>query len=382
MLQEKEKLFLKLMKVLIAPDKFKGSLTAKEVCDAITAGVIEVFPEAEVTSIPMADGGEGTLDILKDLLDLEMVKLTVGDPYARPVKSWYGMKSQDAFIEMALASGLQLLNEEEQSASKTSTLGTGELIQHAIDRGARNIHLFVGGSATNDGGIGVAHALGFRFLDQFGKELSAIGQNLGLIDTIQKPERSFQDITFQIITDVKNPLLGSDGATNQYGPQKGAKKEELASLEQGMSHYANLIQEISGIDHAIKPGSGAAGGIGMSVMGLLKGEIRNGMETLLNITGFAKQVAQADLVITGEGKIDVQTLQGKVVHGVAKAGIKEGVPVVAICGINQLNEEEWKGLGLQDATSLKSPELTAEYCMQHAAELICLRVSKMAGKLK
>lgn len=369
------------MKVLIAPDKFKGSLTAKEVCKAIEMGVTEVIPDAELKSIPMADGGEGTLEILTDLLQLEVIELTVGDPYARPIKSKYGMKGQEAFIEMALASGLQLLKEEERSASKTSTIGTGELILHAIDQGAKTIYLFVGGSATNEGGVGVAHALGYRFLDQSGNALSPIGENLKLIHSIQKPDRSFHDIAFQVITDVKNPLLGTEGATYQYGPQKGAKPHELDTLEQGMIHYAQLIQRMTGVDHGIKQGSGAAGGIGMSIMGLLNGDIRNGMDTLLKVTGFEEQVAQTNLVITGEGKVDEQTLQGKVVHGVAKSSQKVGIPVLGICGINQLNDEEWKGLGLQDLASLKQPDLTAEYCMQHAAELISQRVSKMVAKI-
>lgn len=367
------------MKVLIAPDKFKGSLTAQEVCKVIREGVLDVYPESEVVSIPMADGGEGTLDILEDLLQLHVVNITVGDPYCRPIQVKYGIKGQDAYIEMALASGLQLLAQEERSAAKTTTVGTGELVKHAIEQGAGNIHLFVGGSATNDGGMGVASALGFSFQGQFGEELSPIGENLGLVHSIQKPDQSFKDIHFHIITDVRNPLLGPEGATFQYGPQKGASPEDLESLEKGMAHYAELINEICGEDHTIMPGSGAAGGIAMSIVGLLNGQIKSGMDTLSEITGFSEQLASADLVITGEGKIDEQTLQGKVVHGVATTCQKAGVPAMAISGINQLSEAEWKGLGLQAATSLKSPELTTEYCMQNAASLIHQRVAVMVS---
>ena len=365
------------MKILICPDKFKGSLSAKEVCEAIEKGIIEVFPEAKTTSIPMADGGEGTLDILEAALGLERVSVTVPDPLFRPVQAWYGRKGVAAFIEMALASGLQLLAPEERSAAHTSSVGTGTLIKHAISQGATTIHLFVGGSATNDGGAGIVHSLGFRFLDAEGQELSPIGANLGNIQSIVSPDQSFPDMDIQLITDVTNPLLGSNGATRQYGPQKGATAEELEALEMGMTHFAQFMQQQAGSNLASQPGSGAAGGVAVCLLGLLKGQLRRGMVTLLDITGLTEQMGSADLVITGEGKMDEQTLQGKVVHGIARAGQAVGVPVTAICGINQLQPSETEALGLAAIASLKTPELSAEFCMENASDLIRARVVEM-----
>lgn len=369
------------MKVVIAPDKFKGSLTAVEVCEAIKKGVLAVHPEAQISTIPLADGGEGTLDVLEKSLHLRWVKVTVHDPLFRPVQSSYCIKGEDAYVEMAKASGFELLADHERSACKTSSIGTGELIRDAIAHGARNIFLFVGGSATNDGGIGMATALGFRFLGEKDQEILPIGMNLSSIRSIDTD--GFTDnVKINLITDVRNSLLGPTGASHQYGPQKGATQDEILNLDSGMSHLSNLIQAQFGKDISKVPGSGAAGGMGLSVLGLMNGSIQNGIETISDIVNFEEKLRAADLVITGEGKMDEQTLQGKVVHGVAKFANKFGIPAYTICGVNELQPDQIEQLGIKDIASVKTDELTVDFCMKNASSLIVERVKEMMGLLR
>ena len=363
------------MKVLICPDKFKGSLSATEVGNAAKMGIKQVFPDASFELLPLADGGEGTLVVLSNLLDLQMVKVSVSDPLFRPVTATYGINGTNAYIEMARASGFELLSDEERSATKTSSVGTGELVQEAMARGAKSIYLFVGGSATNDGGIGMASALGFRFLDKEGSEVSPIGSNLSQIETIVNSEMSF-DVTLHLVTDVQNPLLGKNGATFQYGPQKGATESDVQNLEKGMKHLSNLISKQYGKDVSTTPGSGAAGGMALSVLGLMNGTIQSGIDTILQAVDFEERLKTADLIITGEGKMDEQTLQGKVVHGVVEKAKSFNVPVLVICGDSQLDEHQIASLGVEQVLKLKTDELTVDYCLQNAAELITLRLSQ------
>ena len=366
------------MKVLIAADKFKGSLTANEVCHSIMQGVLKVDPTADCERLPLADGGEGTLDILLDVLDLQHVEVTVQDPLFRPIVSGYGIREGVAYIEMARASGYELLTDAERSATQTSSIGTGELMRDALEKGARKIFLFVGGSATNDGGMGMAAALGIRFLDQEGNEVVPIGANLSVINSVDLDGFVFgADVV--LVTDVSNPLLGPDGASHQYGPQKGATQEEVLMLDQGMAHLAGRVENQVGKDISEVPGSGAAGGLGLSVLGLLNGSVQNGIQTLLKQVKFADKVKEADLVITGEGKIDEQTLQGKVVYGVTKAAQEVNLPVVAICGDSRLNDAQESQLGLERVLRLMQDDLSVDYCINHAAELIQARISEFLG---
>ena len=362
------------MRVLIASDKFKGSLTSVEVCEAIKDGVLEVLPKASCEVVPLADGGEGTLAMVRELLGLEMREVTVQDPLFRAIKASYGIKGDDAYIEMATASGFELLNDHERSATETSSVGTGELIRASMEHGAKNIYLFVGGSATNDGGIGLASALGFTFLDKYGKPVSPTGSGLLSIASIEKSHRD-RIATIHLITDVKNPLLGPNGASYQYGPQKGATEEDVKRLDEGLAHLANLVQQQSGIDVTEIPGSGAAGGLALSIVGLMKGAIQNGIETVLHLVNFEERLNETDLVITGEGKIDEQTLQGKVVYGVANMAKKGKVPAVAVCGISELNEAQRRLLHIDSILPLKTDHLSTEYCLNNAAGLIRLRVA-------
>ena len=369
------------MKALIASDKFKGSLTAAEVCRAIEQAVLELDPSTETLLLPLADGGEGTLDVLEKSLGLKTVEITVSDPLFRPIKSSYCTKGKDAYIEMARASGFELLTDDERSATKTTSLGTGELVKHAIENGAENIFLFVGGSATNDGGIGMASALGFRFLDDNSQEVLPVGENLSSVRFIENTDFPDQ-ISMYLVTDVENLLIGTNGASHQYGPQKGASPEEVTDLERGMVHLSNLVKGLYGKDVSGIPGSGAAGGMGLSVIGLMNGSIQNGIETILDIVNFEDKLQGADYVITGEGKIDIQTLQGKVVHGVAKYAARFGVPAFAICGVNELLPNQAEQLKLKAIASIKTSELSVEYCMQNADRLIVERVKEMIGKTR
>jgi len=356
--------------VLVAPDKFKGSLSAREVCEAVEAGVLRSLPQARVQKVPLADGGDGSLDILEEVLGLERISLEVLDPLFRPIQAHFGLRGEEAYVELALASGLPLLQASERHTLRTTTYGTGQLIREALGRGAKQVYLLVGGSATTDGGMGLAAGMGFQFRDRAGKTLRPMGANLGRIASVISPGESWGEVEFILVTDVQNQLLGPNGAAYQYGPQKGATLEELAVLEAGMTHFAQLTQQRTGIPVKNIPGSGAAGGVALVVCGWLGGTIRPGIDSLLQEVGFADMLATADLVITGEGKMDAQTLQGKVVHGVARAASATGVPVWAVCGRNDLSPEEIQSLGLAAVSCLSRADLSAEYCMNHAAVLL------------
>ncbi len=369
------------MKVLIAPDKFKGSLTAREVCSAISEAVKDVYPMAEATSLPMADGGEGTLDILTEVLQLEQRECRVRDPLFREKSAVYGVRDHKAYIEMALASGLQLLAPEERNAMHTSSIGTGDLLAHAVDHGAKEIYLFVGGSACHDGGTGLASALGFRFLDADGQKMDPIGVNLRLVSSIQNSDVT-AEFKIHLITDVKNPLLGADGAAYQYARQKGANDVELALLEEGSANLAQVIKTKIGRRLDNLPGSGAAGGMALCTLGLFDGAIYGGMDTILDLVDFHERLAESDLVITGEGKVDEQTLQGKVIHGVSHMARQHSVPVLAVCGLNELSDDQVNELGLYAVTSLKTPEISTEYCVNHAYELLGERVRTILNEFK
>lgn len=356
------------MKVLVCPDKFKGSLTARQVCQAIEAGIKEVDNTIEVASVPMADGGEGTLDVLFDCLNLQKVEIEVNDPLFRKIRSHYGIDGSTAFIEMATASGLQLLSEDERNALKTSSFGTGELIKDALDRGATQIYLFVGGSATNDGGTGMATALGVKFLDERSNELDPIGSNLSNITKVQAPE-IHSEMELIIVTDVKNKLLGPYGAAHLYAPQKGATKEDVTILESGLAHLDEILSGDS-IRIGKMEGSGAAGGMALTAVGLFHATINSGIESLLEITNLKAKVSSTDLVITGEGKMDEQTLHGKVIDGVAKLANKSEVKASAICGINMLSSAQSDTLNLDQILCVKEDGLSTKYCMENAYDLV------------
>lgn len=352
------------MRILLAPDKFRSSLTARQVTDAMAEGVHLARPDAETVALPLADGGEGTAQVLTEATNGTWHTVMVSDPLGRSVEAGFGLSGDGAtaFIEMAQASGLALLQPDERHTSQTSTHGTGELVLRAIETGVKQVVMGIGGSATTDAGIGMATALGWRFLDTGGREFHPIGTNLLRITRIIPPEISVADtIQFSVACDVANPLYGPDGAACVYGPQKGATPDAVAQLDAGLRQFADVIQEQFGVDVAHVPGAGAAGGLGAGALFFLNATLRPGVDVVLDAVDFDRHVRHADLVLTGEGKLDHQTMQGKVLKGVADRSQRANVPVVALCGTLDLRPADIETLGLTAAFSvLNSPQLLDE----------------------
>ena len=361
------------MRVILAPDKFRGSLTARQVTNAMEEGVRQVWPDAELVALPLADGGEGTAQVLTEATSGTWHTVVVSDPLGRPVEAGFGLSGDGhtAFIEMAAASGLALLTHNERRTLQTSTVGTGELIRYAINLGVSHIVLAIGGSATTDAGIGMASALGWKFLDGRGKSLRAIGQSLPRLSRIIAPAVSnLSSITFSVACDVTNPLYGTSGAAYVYGPQKGATARELQWADMGLRRFADVVQEQYTVDVANRAGAGAAGGLGAGALFFLNATLRPGVDVVLDAVDFDRHVRQANLVLTGEGKLDRQTLQGKVLKGVADRGRLAHVPVVALCGTLDLGPADIDALGLTAAFSvLNRPQLLDEAILTADADV-------------
>jgi glycerate kinase len=350
------------MRILLAPDSFKDSLSALAVCEAIKAGILAASPNEEVRLFPLADGGEGTVDILHWHLGGEKIGMQVHDPLFRPVGARFFLYPKAsgkkiAFVEMAQASGLQLLTAEERNPLKTSTFGTGELVLEAIRRGATELYLTIGGSATNDAGMGMAAAMGWQFLDENGVELRPIGENLGLVAKVQAPSTNLAPSVslpnIQVLCDVDNPLFGPNGAAHVFAPQKGAGKATVQRLDEGLRQFSKAATQALGHDFAQQKGAGAAGGLGFGAMAFLGAKMAPGADTVMQLTGFEAVAQQMDLIITGEGKLDAQTGSGKLVSSLAKTARKLGVPVGAICGSVEASEAELQAMGLSFAVQLK-----------------------------
>ena len=352
------------MKILIACDSFKDALPAHAVCEAIERGLrkgIDSLKNSknkafEIHQFPLADGGEGTFDILKQHLNLKKIEITVNNPLFQPQKAFYGitqnLESPIAFIEMAQAAGLQLLTPEERNPMKTTTFGVGEMIRDAIQNGAKEIVLAIGGSATNDAGMGMAAALGFKFLDENENSVLPIGENLINVHHIIAPSDLHVFPPTRVICDVTNPLYGRNGAAHVYARQKGATDSDIQALDDGLKHFSKIIEKntpsvatslamtfdpkLEGNTHSIpmKAGAGAAGGLGFGAMVFLNAELQSGIDVILNLTHFDDLLThhQFDWIITGEGKLDSQTAHGKVVHGVARRAQQHKVPIIALCG--------------------------------------------------
>lgn len=324
-------------RICVAPDSFKGSLTAGEAARCISSAFREVFGRnLETICIPMADGGEGTVAAITESTGGRTVRVQVKDPLGRKIRAGYGISGDGttAIIEMAAASGLPLLAPEERNPLVTSTCGTGELILDAARKGVRHIVLGIGGSATVDGGTGMARALGIRFLDAGGRELPPGGgalKDLAQIDTSGLDKR-LRAIKFEVACDVTAPLCGPTGAARVFGPQKGATPAMVNQLEASMKRLAAVVKRLTGLDLAGKPGTGAAGGMGMCLIPFLGAKLRSGIDLVMDTVQLEKRIKGCDLVITGEGRIDGQTVQGKTPAGVARAAGKCGIPVIAICG--------------------------------------------------
>lgn len=324
------------LKIVIAPDSFKGSLSAKEVADCIGNGIRKVVKDAEFVKVPMADGGEGTVQSLVDATGGRIINVKVKGPLLKKVDAFYGIlgNGDTAVIEMAAASGLPLISVEERNPMVTTTYGTGELIKHALDMGCRRIIIGIGGSATNDGGAGMAKALGVNFFDSEGNSIGYGGGALGNLAGIDVSGLDERIKECEIITacDVNNPLCGPMGASYVYGPQKGADEEMVKVLDKNLEHYGHVIEEQLGVSIIDYPGAGAAGGLGGGLLAFLNAKLKRGIDIVIDITRLEDKIRDADLVITAEGKIDYQTAFGKTPFGVAQLAKKYGIPVIAFAG--------------------------------------------------
>lgn len=329
--------------ITVAVDSFKGSLSSREVADAVEQGVVAVLPDCKVKKVSIADGGEGTVEAMVDNLSGEWVEIEVCDPLMRPIKARYGVVDggDTAVMEMSAASGLPLLSEAERNPLKTTTYGTGQMIADAIGRGCRRILMGIGGSATNDAGVGMLMALGFRFFDKAGELLSGGGEVLQRIDRIDSSEvlPQLSECEFVVACDVKNPLYGESGAAYVFAPQKGADKAMVEQLDEGLRNFARVVEDYRGEDLSSWAGAGAAGGLGFGFLALLGAELRAGIDMVLDAIRFSSIIEGSDLVITGEGRIDSQTVMGKAPSGVLKAASRQAIPTVAIGGAVEMCEE-------------------------------------------
>ena len=362
------------MKVVIAPDSYKGCLSALEVAKAMERGVLSVFPSAEVRKIPIADGGEGTVAALVTATNGQLRQTEVTDPLGNKIIAHWGVlgDGRTAVIEMAAASGLPLVPKEKRDPRVTTTYGTGELIKAALADGLAKIIIGIGGSATNDGGTGMARALGVRFLDAAGQEVAAGGGSLAeicQIDTTGLDPR-LKNTEIVVACDVDNPLCGTRGASAVFGPQKGATPEMVQQLDAGLAKYASCARQATGRDVAEKAGAGAAGGLGAGLMFFTPAQLKPGVEIVLDAVGFSDIVRDADFVITGEGRTDFQTAFGKAPVGVAKVAKMHGAPVFCISGGLGEGADDVLAQGIDAVMSICDRPLSLEECMAAGAQLI------------
>lgn len=370
------------MKVVIAPDSFKDSLSAQGVAEAIALGLAQVWPQATLVKCPMADGGEGTVESILAACAGELRRSRVRGPLGAPVEAAWGWlpHTQTAIIEMAEASGLQLVPPGQRDACISSTFGTGELIRAALDVGAQRVILAIGGSATNDGGAGAMQALGLKLLDAQNQALVPGGlalAQLARLDLSALDPRLAQ-VRFDIAADVNNPLCGPQGASAIFGPQKGASPAQVQQLDQALGHFAELCAQALGKDVRDEPGSGAAGGLGFAAKAFLGAQFQAGVEVVAELVGLADAVKGADLVITGEGRFDAQTLRGKTPFGVARVAKQHGVPVVVIAGTLGDGYQELYGHGIDAAFAVTSGPMTLEQACAEAPRLLRERATDIA----
>ncbi len=347
---------MSLMKIVLAPDKFKGSLTGIKFCDAVSEGIHSIFPHAEILKMPLADGGDGTIDILDYHLQGKKIKVEVQNPlfWPRDARYFYIESKATAYIEMAEASGIKLLRRAEQNCMYTTSFGTGELIADALERGVKSIILGIGGSATNDCGIGMAMALGYRFINKKGKDIIPIGKNLSTIEKIDTSNvnPALKKVTIKVACDVTNPLYGPNGAAFVYAAQKGASAREIKMLNRGLEHFATIIIDSFNIDLQKIKGTGAAGGMGAGALVFINADLYSGINLVKELIEFDTNIKDADWIITGEGKLDNQTLSGKTIQGVITSAKKYNIPVAAFCGNITLSETELKSFGISYFASI------------------------------
>lgn len=362
------------MNIVIAPDSYKGSVSALGVANAIEQGVLKVFPEAKVQKLPIADGGEGTVEALVATTGGQMMEEEVLGPLGTPIKSYWGIlgDGETAIIEMAAASGLPLVPKEKRDPRVTTTYGTGQLVEAALKKGLHKIIIGIGGSATNDGGVGMVQALGVKFLDASGKPLPQGGAALAKLAKIDLSglDKRLAEADLMVACDVDNPLCGPRGASAVFGPQKGATPEMIAELDKALGNYAQLAAKVTGKNIAECSGAGAAGGLGAGLLFFTNAKLRPGVEIVLEAADFAAMVEDADLVITGEGRTDFQTAFGKAPVGVAKMAKQRQVPVVCLAGGLGQGADDVLKQGIDGLMSTVPQPMTLDECMENGAALI------------
>ncbi|MDU7148950.1 MAG: glycerate kinase [Clostridium sp.] len=376
------------MKFILAPDSFKESMTSKDACNAMERGIKKVIKDAICIKVPMADGGEGTVEALVEATEGRFVSAVVTDPLGhRKIKATYGIlgNGEKAIIEMASASGIHLVEGKNRNPLITTTYGTGELILDAINRGIKHIIIGIGGSATNDGGAGMIQALGAHLLDKEGKELNFGGSELIKLNTIDLTnfDKRLNDVIFEVACDVNNPLIGENGASRIFGPQKGATEDMIIQLDEALANYAEVIKRELGIDVANVEGAGAAGGVGAALLAFFNGRLKSGIELIIKHTDLENKIKEADFVFTGEGSIDRQTIFGKTPMGVASVAKKSGVKTIAFAGKIDEGSENLYDVGINSIfgiirgvcsleEALKNGEINLEKTVENVVRTLIL----------
>ncbi len=374
------------MNVVIAPDAFKDCLSASEVAEAMKNGVLAFDNSAQCHVIKASDGGEGFLNAVASYIsEVKQVTVPTVDPLGRNMSAayLYDTSANTAYVELARASGLELLSDSERNPMFTSTYGTGLQIKHAVEQGATTVYLGIGGSATNDAGTGIAHALGYEFFDANDSEVKPMGSTLETIDRIGKPNSNFEHVNFYAVNDVLNPLFGPSGAAHTYARQKGAGEQEIRQLNSGLEHLANVVKEQLNVDEANTPGSGAAGGTAFGLKSFFNAVYISGASFILGLSGFESLLLKEkiDVIFTGEGMIDHQTAFGKFVFGIAQEANRLDIPVLGICGKLNVNDSELKKIGLRMASEIYDPTKPPGYSYTHATTLIKARTMDLLEKL-
>jgi len=357
------------MKILIACDKFKGSLKAVEVCKAIARGIQKYDSKISCNLHPIADGGDGSLAIIANYLETSKITVDTIDPLGKKIKASYLISGANAYFELAAASGIVLLSDSERNPMRTHTTGTGLLMKDALSRNIRNFYLLAGGSATNDAATGIAHAIGFQFFNKDKKELEPTGANLQHIHSIGRP-KNIEAFNLTVFSDVSNPLYGPQGAAHVYAAQKGASDADIIQLNEGLINFSNVLKKQFRIDISQLAGGGCAGGIGAGLVGLFNAKLENGFTALSKLTHLEEKIRRADLVISGEGKLDHQTFNGKVVAGVSQLCHSHNKPLIVFAGNNQLTNNELNQLNIRKAYSILSKSKSTPDAMKNGEQYL------------